>query len=238
QPSNGAVAPQIVVARWDIATGQWSTPQVVQTSTLRGSNPQLSVAANGDATVAWTQTTAAASLVIDVVQLSHTTGVGTVPYEVSGTNGSATWPQVKTDAGGDVTVLWEQSSGNYAYSLSTARYHANLKAWSAPIDIEQLSNYAFNPFSVAPTMTVDDGGNLTAAWLQGDGSGANPSVYAVRYDGRSAAWGVPKQLNGTAWGDASIVSTTVDSHGNVLAGWGVQDVYYFDTPTWALLTGP
>src|SRR5205085_51863 len=40
QASAGAVA-QIAVARWSPSSGQWGAPQLVQTSTLRGSNPQL-----------------------------------------------------------------------------------------------------------------------------------------------------------------------------------------------------
>jgi hypothetical protein len=238
QASNGSVAPQIVVARWDVATGQWNAPQIVQTSTLRGSSPQLNVSPNGDATVAWSQTTAAASVVIDVVQLSRTTGLWTAPQLVSPATGSANWPQVKADPGGNVTVLWQQSLGNFTYSMSASRYNATTQTWGAAVAIDTLSNYLFNPFGWAPTMTVDAGGNLTAAWLQGDGSGAAPAVYAARYDGKAASWGVPRQLNGTAWAAAGGVSTTVDEHGNVLASWGVQDAFSFVTPLWALLTGP
>ena len=184
--------------------------------------------------MAWSQVTPTFWTAINAVQFSHTTKVWSAPQLLSTATDTANWPQVSTDPGGNVTVLWQENFGNSSFSISSARFDAATKTWSPPFPIQTLENYIFNPFSWPTSMTVDAGGNLTAAWIQGDSSGAGPVAYATRFDFQTKPWSVPAQLDGTATAAAGGVSLAVDAHGTVLGGWGRQGASSFVTPMCAL----
>ena len=237
QASPGAVA-QIAVARRSQSTGLWGAAQVVQTSTLRGSNPQLDLAADGRGTVVWTQAEANGTL---TVQASRSTTAGDgwgLPQALSpgvGVNGG-NWPQVRSDPGGNVIVLWQQYQGNNVYSMDAARYDANSARWSSPVHIATLMPASFtNPFSWAPTLVVDAAGNATATWTH-DVGGAIFNAFHARFDSHLGTWSAPGALAGSV-GVPDRVYTTVDGHGNVVATWGVRDVFAFQTPWWVVLAG-
>jgi len=234
--SNGAVA-QIAAARWSQSSGTWGTAQVIQLSTLRGLNPQLAVAPNGDATVVWTQAESNGTLTIQASRRSPEAGSWSAPIALTpatGVNG-ANWPQAQADPAGNVIVLWYQYRGVGLYSVDSARYDVASGQWSAPVHIETLQ-LAISPFSWAPTLVVDAAGNATATW----GRDAGASIYnafQARFDSHTGAWSTASSLSGSV-SVPDRVFTTVDAQGDVLATWGVRDIYAFQTPWWALLTGP
>ena len=235
QGSSSAVS-QIAVARWMQSSGQWSAAQVVQTSTLRGSNPQLAVASNGDATVVWTQAEANSTLTIQATRLAVATGTWTTPQALTpatGVNGG-NWPQAEADPAGNVIVLWQQYQGAGVYSMDAARYDTVSGLWSQPVPIETLTS-TVGPFAWPPTLVVDVAGNATATWTH-DVGGSVFNAFQARYDSHLNRWSAAGALSGSV-SVADRIYTAVDSHGDVLATWGVRDMFGFQTPWWALLSG-
>jgi hypothetical protein len=237
QSSSGAVA-QIAAARWSQSSRTWAAAQVLQTSALRGSNPQLAVAANGDATVVWTQTESNGTLTIQASHLGATTGSWSPPVALSpatGVNGG-NWPQAQADPAGNVIVLWQQYQSIGVYSMDAARYDVTSGQWGAPVHIVTLTPAVnTSPFAWAPTLVVDPVGNATATWTY-DVGGSVYNAFQARFDSHTGTWGVVNALSGSVT-VADRIFTTVDIYGDVLATWGVRDIYDFQTPWWALLSG-
>jgi hypothetical protein len=230
---------QIAAAQWSKSSGTWSTAQVIQPSLLRGSNPQVAVAPNGDATAVWTQTEPNGTLTIQASRRSSAGGAWGAPVTLTpstGVNG-ANWPQVRTDLAGNVIALWYQYQGAGVYSVDAARYDVASGQWSAPIHIETLQTaLPYTPYPSAPNLVVDAAGNATATWARDGGSGLR-NAFQARFDSHTGAWGLASSLSGAVNVPDRVV-TSVDAQGNVLAVWGVRDEYFFEAPWWAVLTGP
>jgi|UPI0006470C8C hypothetical protein len=237
QASNNAVA-QIAAARWSQSSGAWDAAQVVQSSTLRGSNPQIAVAPNGDATIVWTQTEANGTLTIQASRRKAGTGAWSTPIALTpatGVNGG-NWPQAQADPAGNVIVLWYQYRGNGLYSVDAARLDPATGQWSAPVQVEALQPVFTNPFAWAPTLVIDAAGNATATWGRDVGNSVY-NAFQARFDSHTRTWSPASPLSGSA-SVPDRIFMAVDARGDVLATWGVRDIYAFQTPWWALLTGP
>lgn len=237
QASAVAVA-QVAAARWSQSSGSWSTAQVLQTSPLRGSNPQLAVAADGSTTVVWTQAEANSTLTIQAVRAASATATWSAPHALSPAAGvsGGNWPQAKADPGGNVIVLWEQYQAASLYSMDAIRYDVKAGQWSSTIHIETLTPASnINPYGGIPSLVVDAAGNATAAWSHHDSTGGADSSVLARFDCYRGTWTISDNLTGTASADGVFMS--VDPQGEVLAAWGVADIYGVVTPWWALLTG-
>ena len=238
QASDSAVA-QIAAARWSQSIGAWGAAQVIQLSALRGSNPQIAVAPNGDATVVWTQAESNGTLTVQASRRSSGAGSWSAPVALTpatGVNGG-NWPQAQADPAGNVIVLWYQHRDVGLYSVDTARYDVASGQWSEPVHIETLQ-LAVNvsPFSWAPTLVVDAAGNATATWGRDVGASIY-NAFQARFDSHTGAWDTASSLSGSV-NVPDRIFTTVDAQGDVLATWGVRDISGFQTPWWALLTGP
>ncbi len=238
QGMNGATV-QIAASRWSQSSGAWSAAQVIQPSTLRGSNPQIAVAPNGDATVVWTQAEPNGTLTIQASRRRSVTGSWSEPVALTpatGANGG-NWPQAQADPAGNVLALWYQYQGAGVYSLDAARYDVASGKWGSTVHIETLPpNFGFNPFASAPTLVIDAAGNATAVWSRDDGSGGALNAFQARFDIHTGAWSAASSLSGSV-SIPDRVFLAVDAQGDVLATWGVRDIYAFQTPWWALLTG-
>lgn len=228
---------QIAAARWSQSAGTWGAAQVIQVSSLRGSNPQLAVAPNGDATVVWTQAESNGTLTIQACRGRSEAGSWSAPVALTpatGVNGG-NWPQAKADPAGNVIVLWYQYRDIALYSVDAARFDVASGQWSPPAHIETVEiALNINPYSYEPTLVVDAAGNATAVWPR-DVGGSIRNVFQARFDSHAGAWSAASPLSGPV--NVGPVFTAVDAQGEVLATWAVTDIYAFGTPWWALLTG-
>ena len=99
-----------------------------------------------------------------------------------------TWsPKVALDGFGSATVVWEQGATANNYRIYAATRAAG-GAWGGPTRIEPADWYSTGQHSVA----ADAAGNVTAAWVVEDTSGAMFIHTATRPAG--GAWGTPTNL--------------------------------------------
>ena len=232
--------PRIAAARWSQSAGAWGAAQLVQTSTLRGSNPQLAVAADGSATVVWTQSESNSTLTIQAARAAGAASTWGAPQALSPATGvsGGNWPTAQADPGGNVIVLWQQYRSPSVYSMDAARYDATSGQWGAAAHIETLTPVAnVSPFAWPPTLVVDAAGNATATWTHGTGNSVF-GAYRARFDSHLGTWSAAGVLAApTGMGISDRIFTTVDAQGDVLACWGMRSIYNIDSPWWALLSG-
>jgi len=228
---------QPTVSRWSASTQTWSTPSGVQLAAGGAFNPQLAVAANGDAALAWSQDQLNGMIGLEVSRFSAANATWSTAQPISGGTGTSNWGQVKMDPAGNILLLWQQIHGANVYSLNAARYSAASGTWNIPPAIEGLSPASFaNPYSYAPTLVVDAAGNATAIW-QRDIGGSVFNLYYARYDSLADTWGPATPVQGAGL-IAGLQSASVDQSGNVLVGWGeTLPGTSIVNPYFALLTG-
>jgi hypothetical protein len=103
-------------------------------------------------------------------------------------NAPQTWtPKVALDAAGNATVVWEQGATVNNYRIYAATRPAG-GAWSGQTRIEPATWY----FAGSDAIATDAAGNVTAAWLVEDSSGASQVRAVTRPAG--GAWGTVSSL--------------------------------------------
>jgi len=237
QGSAGGAA-QIAAARWSQSAGAWSAAQVLQTSSLSGSNPQVAVAADGSTTVVWSQTESGGARTAQAVRAASATAAWGAPRALSPATGvsAADWTTAQADPGGNVIVTWQEYQSPGVFSQDATRYDATTGRWSGVAHFETLTLAVnIDPFGGPPSLVVDAAGNATVAWMQEDGLTGVYNAFQARFDSHLGTWSAASALAGT---DKVVgVLMAVDAQGDVLAGWGALDPSNFGTPRWALLSG-
>lgn len=239
QGSAGGVA-QVAAARWSQLAGAWSAAQVLQASTLSGTNPQLAVAPDGSAMVVWSQTESNGSRTAQAVRSAGVTAAWGAPQALSPATGvsAADWTVAQADPGGNVIVVWQEYQSPGVFSRDARRYDASTGQWSSVAHIETLT-LAFNidPFGGPPALVVDAAGNATAAWTQEAGFTGDYHAFQARFDGHLGTWTAATALAGTDRIGAGGVLLAGDEQGDVLAGWNELDPANVGSTWWALLAG-
>lgn len=178
---------------WTFATraGGWSSPGLLETDQNAAAS-DLDVAARGTRAVAvWIMRACAGSICggeYSLVASRYEAGVWSSPSTVASSASVIARPKVALDDAGNATVVWYQGTGSVT-SIFASRHEG--AAWSEPqnIDPKDLGN------ATAPALAVDDAGNVTAAWLQTDGTtpGAITNVWAARFT-TAGGWGNPGKI--------------------------------------------
>ncbi|WP_298162894.1 IPTL-CTERM sorting domain-containing protein [Brevundimonas sp.] len=143
----------------------------------------------------------AVALAFSLVALPAMAQTWTATPNVS-TAGTSSNPQVKVDATGVATAVWEQAGRIYASRNAGS-------GWSTPDDLSGGGSTASKP-----QLAVDSAGDVTAIWIRD--VGGQTSVLARRYS--AGSWGQFAVLSSGAQAtlDASV---TVDSNNVVTVAW-------------------
>ncbi|MDH5559715.1 MAG: hypothetical protein OEY59_02530, partial [Deltaproteobacteria bacterium] len=96
--------------------------------------------------------------------------------------------QIEIDPAGNVISVWIQNNGTRD-QLFAVRYDASAGTWGTVTPIDDLSAGAASTCGIK----TDKSGNMTAYWLQNDGSVNN--VYLSRYDISSSSWSLPQIID-------------------------------------------
>jgi hypothetical protein len=206
----------IVANRYTAGSG-WGAAVFIETdNTGDAFEPQIAIDANGNALAVWYQDgDATAGFRTDIWSNRYTAGVGwgtAVLIETDNT-GSALYPRIALDAGGNALAVWEQDGDPTAavrYDIWSNRYTAG-PGWGTPVLIE--TNNSDN--ASAPQIALDANGNALAVWYQFDG--AADGIWSNRYTAGSG-WGSATLIENNA-GDAADPQIAFDASGNALAVW-------------------
>lgn len=223
-PSAGrAEAPQIAVAangdavavweqRDDSATGRdiyanrltsgvWGGAELVDLGAGIARDPQVAVAANGDAVVVWDQD-------IRIYARRLTSGVWEETMDSLNTPVSGVGhPQVAVDPNGNAVVVWQQ------FDFGLQNVYANQFAsgvWGGQALLETSDGGDAGGAFVA----VDPNGDAVAVWTQLVCLGNSRNAYSNRLT--SGAWGEAELIETIDGGDVGPTGVGVDANGNAV----------------------
>jgi hypothetical protein len=136
------------------------------------------------------------------------------------------YSRAKFDSSGNAMVLWIARDDIYENSqhLYSNTYIKN-SGWGTPTRVDNLTGYVV---TVYPKICSDSKGNFMVAWIDGDPSLDNGSVYVNRYE-PSKGWGTAKKLSDNLQTKYQVnVDLAMDSSGNAIAVWTTyyNNIYY------------
>jgi len=207
-----AMFPRAWVAR-ATAAGSWDAPAVLANHAEPGWAPAITVAANGDAVMTWTETGGGPSQT-SLWASRNRGGVWETPALLSSDTGQVEASiLVGADAGGNALALWSQRLGGIGgpYTLRSARLSASTGTWSAPVTVNDGQHEA-----TTARLAVDAAGDAVAVWYE-----ANHGVVASRFLAATATWDSPATVQAQTTGLVAVVepSVGVDAKGNAVASW-------------------
>ncbi len=109
--------------------------------------------------------------------------------QILSTAGDAGTPRLAFDGAGNAFAMWAQSS-NSRTTVWVRRYSVASGQWSAA---RQLSSDTAGS-SYLPDLAVDQGGNATAVWHQGDGRQTHFDGWLSQYAVAGEAWAAPRRF--------------------------------------------
>lgn len=207
----------IWVNHYTAETGNWDgAAQIVDViEGLPTSSTSLQVAVNdsGDAILIWSQDDGTGTENKNIYAKYYTAGVWGSTELVENNSGSAGFPQVAFDGGGNAMAVWRQGSGGLS-SIYANRY-TETDGWGEATLIEDNS-----PRADIPQIALDSSGNAMAVWQQQ--SNSYYSIYANRYIAGSG-WGDAELLENDDAGHAHSPQVTFDGSGNAITVWHQYD---------------
>ncbi|MEA2746257.1 MAG: hypothetical protein QOI41_400, partial [Myxococcales bacterium] len=162
------------------AAGVWDTETAMGSNAQPGWTPAVTVAANGDAVMTWTETGGGPSQT-SLWASRHHGGVWEAPALLSTDSGQVLDSiVVGSDADGNALAIWSQRLAGL-YTLRSARMAAATGAWSAAVTVNDGKREV-----TSPHLGVDAAGDAVAVWFETD-----YGVMANRFLASTATWGTP-----------------------------------------------
>lgn len=113
---------------------------------------------------------------------------------------------VDVSARGDAVVAWDQLDGK----VKTRIYDAQADRWSDSISLDHEGR---SDYSAAPSLGIDDDGNVFVAWhRESAGEHLGTSIWTTHYERARDAWAEAEQLEDSAMGVAPQLA--VDARGD------------------------
>lgn len=193
----------------DAATGKWSAPRRLDDPTLRAdaANPQIAVAPDGRAVVAWQQRQKGHMRVFASARGGQA-GTWSPPQALSAGEAFAYAPAVAVVPGGPLLAAWEQGLGASSAVFSSALPDGESR-WSRA----RQRSVGREP-AVRPAWAVG-GGKVMLGWLQGGAAVSRLMVTSGATSGKPAVALSPAEASGPA----TSFSLVADAAGNVTAVW-------------------
>lgn len=200
----------IVQAAVRPAGGAFSAPLDVSAAGTLSPLPRPAIDAAGNATVAWTQTTAAGSTAQAATRAAGGAAFS-APVDLSAT-GVVGGTQVATNAGGETVAAWERVDASTRFVQAATRPAGG--AFSAPADLS-----LFGADASAPQVAIDADGNAVAVWARFDGP---TRVVQIATRPRDGAFGLPGTLS-PGGGEARAPHVAVSPGGDMVVTWQRSD---------------
>jgi hypothetical protein len=101
-----------------------------------------------------------------------------------GTAGDAAAPKLAVDAAGNSLAVWTKYS-NARHTLWASHYTATQKLWYSP---RMISSASAVVSTLKPDLAMDQAGNATVDWQQGDGRSNHFDGWVAHYSPNTASW--------------------------------------------------
>jgi hypothetical protein len=200
------------------AGGTWSQPAALSDESAAAAMPHIAADLEGNLTAIWDLGGEEG-----IIQ-SKTRPAGgewsSVAVDVSGDDGLSSYPQIATDAQGDVVAVWQQkdihAASGFHYYIQTARLASG--SWSAPLTISREDGLA-----MTPELAVDPDGNVTVVWVWGPLATGTANGLQARSGSSEGSWDpivyVETSSGGLFEPGPSNIQMLADPQGNVTAVW-------------------
>jgi len=174
--------------------------------------PEVAVAANGHAVMAWVQQTGAFTRAL---WASRNTGVGwSTPVLITTDTGEVLSAiRIAIDDAGNAVGVWSQRMGNGRVAVRASVLVAATGLWNATAT---LSDSARDSFS--PQIGRDGSGNAIAVWHEASGANVG-GIWASRNSGLGGSWSTPVLIQPATAPRGVLPKIGVDGNGNAIAVW-------------------
>lgn len=191
------------------AVGAWAAPEVI--GATRSHEPQVAVAANGDAVMAWlvAETPSTGS----VWASRRRGGIWSVPVRVVAGGKELASLRLGADASGNAVAVWQERP-TVRTEVHATRLAAASGAWNVPARLNDGSLQAF-----APRLAVGGAGDTLVVWSEAGDGGQAIGVVASRYAAGTAAWSGAARVQPSGANAGVQPSVAVDGAGHAIAVW-------------------
>lgn len=209
EKSDGTM-PRAFAAQSD-ASGTFGTSIMVDTAGP-AFFPEVAVASNGHAVVAWMQQTGANTR---AVWATRNIGAGwAAPSLLTPDTGQVlSTIRVAVDPNGNAIAVWSQFVSLHQ-AIRAARLDATSGNWDAPVTLNDGTHEAYDP-----RLSADAAGNFMVVWYEATAGGAGLGVNSNRYLASTASWSGPVNLQPASLQKGIRPKVGVDSVGNAIAVW-------------------
>ena len=199
---------------WRFETSHWGTAQLIEINDVGTAwFPQVAINSSGNGVAVWYQGDGTRDNIwSNSYELG--TGWGTAQLIETDNTGSALYPQVAIDSGGNAIAVWYQYDGT-RFNIWSNRYVAGT-GWG----IAQLIESDNTGNAHTPQVAIDSSGNAIAVWLHYDGLRYN--VCSNRYE-VGTGWGTAQLIENDNAGRAYNPQVAINSSGNAVAVWYQSD---------------
>jgi hypothetical protein len=136
-PTNGMT--HVQAARYDFATGNWTTPVTLSSSSISSTTPELAVAPSGfhagDAVAIWIGENGSLSTLYGAMKPNG--GSWTSPAQISSNSENLGFDyQVTVNNLGNAVAIWSSTDSNGNQYIRAATTHVNTSnSWSSPVTV-------------------------------------------------------------------------------------------------------
>ncbi len=170
----------IWVNRYSATTRSWGTAEQITSGGESANSPQVAMNSNGNGLLVWLQSDGTVDSLWSNRYNGTSSAWGTA-VKIENNSGSASYPQIVMDGGGDAIAVWLQSDGTVD-SLWSNRYDGISSAWGTAEKIENNSESGYYP-----QLAMDGEGNAIAVWQQSNGAVDN--IWSNVYSTTASSWG-------------------------------------------------
>jgi hypothetical protein len=203
--------PSIWANRYDVGSGSWGTPTLIEPNPGFASFPHVEFDNNGNAIAAWYQKFGAPQgRHIWANRYDVGSGSWGAPTRLDSSPLDAQGPSLAVNGSGNAMAVWRQWDDQGVFIGIWANQYVVGQGWGTATLIETGSAAADNP-----DVAMDSSGNATAVWKQSDGT--FNSIWANRYVA-GPGWGTATLIE-TRNGAADFPKVATDANGNAMAVW-------------------
>ncbi|HKW87592.1 MAG TPA: PKD domain-containing protein [Candidatus Acidoferrales bacterium] len=189
----------------------FSAPKSLSLNVANSVSPQIAIDSTGNFDTTW-ENDSSGSFNIYFSRSADKGATFSAPKNVSNGTGTAGSPQIATDAGGNINLVW---SDNIPPAANSDIYFTRSKdggaTFSSPQNLSNNTGMSGNPW-----LTIDAGGNINVAWE--DNTPGNQDIFYSRSTDSGATFSSPLNISNDS-GMSIATQIAADKLGNINVTW-------------------